>query len=62
MDEPTSAPSTGWEYASLMSEGPASRDQLNQLGSDGWELTSVVRADQPGGTVQQFLYVFKRRT
>lgn len=57
----TAASAAKWEYASLLSEGPAQRDQLDGLGSEGWELVSVVRADPPQGNARQFLYVFKRQ-
>ena len=45
-----------WEYASTLSDGPASKDTLNALGSEGWELVSVLQ----GGQTKQLLYVFKR--
>lgn len=45
-----------WEYASLMSEGPATKDTLNQLGDEGWELVSLIQGRDTG----QLLYVFKR--
>jgi len=47
---------TQWEYASLRNDGPASRETLNELGDDGWELVSVLQGKDTG----QFLYVFKR--
>ncbi len=47
---------TQWEYASLRNDGPASREALNELGNDGWELVSVLQGKDTG----QFLYVFKR--
>lgn len=49
-------PMTQWEYASLRNDGPASREALNELGNDGWELVSVLQGKDTG----QFLYVFKR--
>ncbi len=45
-----------WEYASLMSEGPASKDTLNELGDQGWELVSLIQGRDTGN----ILYVFKR--
>ena len=45
-----------WEYASIMSEGPATRDVLNDLGDQGWELISFLQGKDTG----QILYVFKR--
>ncbi|MEO9256702.1 MAG: hypothetical protein ABI305_14290 [Tepidiformaceae bacterium] len=45
-----------WEYASTLSDGPASKDTLNALGSEGWELVSVLQGTQ----TMQLLYVFKR--
>jgi hypothetical protein len=39
-----------------MNEGPASREQLNDLGNEGWELVSVVA----GQNSMKLLYVFKR--
>lgn len=45
-----------WEYSSLVNEGPATREQLNQMGDDGWELVSVVA----GQHSTRVLYVFKR--
>ncbi|MGK2966733.1 MAG: DUF4177 domain-containing protein [Tepidiformaceae bacterium] len=50
-----------WEYASLLNSGPATRDELNNLGSEGWELVSVVRADNAASNSPQLLYVFKRQ-
>jgi hypothetical protein len=47
---------TQWEYASLMNEGPAARDDLNAMGAEGWELVSVVA----GQHSTKILYVFKR--
>jgi hypothetical protein len=47
---------TQWEYASLMSDGPATRETLNKMGDDGWELTAM----QQGLQTMQLLYVFKR--
>lgn len=45
-----------WEYASTLSDGPASKDTLNTLGAEGWELVSVLQ----GAQTMQLLYVFKR--
>lgn len=45
-----------WEYASILNDGPASRDTLNELGEQGWELVSFVQGRDTG----QILYVFKR--
>ena len=47
---------TRWEYASILSEGPATRDTLNELGDQGWELVSFLQGKDSG----QILYVFKR--
>jgi len=47
---------TVWEYASILNDGPASRDTLNGLGGDGWELVTVLQGRDTG----QLLYVFKR--
>ena len=47
---------TQWEYASMLSEGPATRDTLNKMGDDGWELVAF----QQGLQTMQLLYVFKR--
>lgn len=39
-----------WEYKQLirdlMTEGLLTEDELDALGSDGWELASIVREDQ----------------
>ena len=45
-----------WEYASILSDGPARKDTLDALGADGWELVSVLQ----GAQTMQILYVFKR--
>lgn len=45
-----------WEYASILNDGPASRDTLNELGAEGWELVSIIQ----GAQTLQLLYVFKR--
>lgn len=45
-----------WEYASILNDGPASRDTLNELGGEGWELVSLIQGRDTG----QILYVFKR--
>ena len=45
-----------WEYASILTEGPASRDSLNELGEQGWELISFLQGRDSGS----ILYVFKR--
>lgn len=45
-----------WEYASILNDGPASRDTLNELGSQGWELVTVIQ----GAQTLQLLYIFKR--
>ena len=45
-----------WEYASTLTDGPATKDTLNALGADGWELVSVLQ----GAQTKQLLYVFKR--
>jgi len=45
-----------WEYASILNDGPASREKLNGLGADGWELVSLLQGRDTG----QILYVFKR--
>lgn len=47
---------TRWEYASILSDGPAAKPTLDNLGTDGWELVNVVQGQQ----TQQLLYVFKR--
>ena len=47
---------TLWEYASMLSDGPATRDTLNKMGDDGWELVAF----QQGLETKQLLYVFKR--
>ena len=47
---------TQWEYASIRSDGPATKPTLDELGSQGWELVSVLQGVQ----TQQLLYVFKR--
>ena len=47
-----------WEYASILNDGPATRDTLNGLGSDHWDLVSVLQ----GAETRQLLYVFKRPT
>lgn len=47
---------TQWEYASMLSDGPATRDTLNKMGDDGWELVAF----QQGLQTMQLLYVFKR--
>ena len=40
----------------MLSEGPATRDTLNKMGDDGWELVAF----QQGLQTMQLLYVFKR--
>ena len=47
-----------WEYSSILNEGPATRETLNGLGGDRWELVSVIQ----GAQTHQLLYVFKRPT
>jgi hypothetical protein len=47
---------TLWEYASIMSDGPARKETLDQLGGEGWELVSMLQGKETG----QLLYVFKR--
>ena len=47
---------TTWEYASILSEGPAKKETLDSLGAEGWELVSVLQ----GAQTMQLLYVFKR--
>jgi hypothetical protein len=47
---------TTWEYASILSDGPAKKETLDELGADGWELVSLLQGTQ----TQQLLYVFKR--
>ncbi len=47
---------TQWEYASILNDGPAARDTLNEQGAQGWELVSVVQGQGTG----KLLYVFKR--
>jgi hypothetical protein len=45
-----------WEYASLLNDGPATKETLNGMGAEGWELVSVLQ----GQATMQLLYVFKR--
>ena len=45
-----------WEYTSMLIDAPASKDMLNAMGDDGWELVTV----QQGRQTHQLLYVFKR--
>ena len=47
---------TKWEYSSTLTDGPATKDVLNALGAEGWELVSVIQ----GAQTLQILYVFKR--
>lgn len=47
---------TLWEYASILNDGPATKETLDGLGSQGWELVSVIQGQQ----TMQLLYVFKR--
>ncbi|MFN0095020.1 MAG: hypothetical protein ACKVVT_09630 [Dehalococcoidia bacterium] len=47
---------TKWEYASILNEGPASKQTLDELGNDGWELISILQGQGTG----KLLYVFKR--
>ncbi|MGE0702188.1 MAG: DUF4177 domain-containing protein [Hyphomicrobiaceae bacterium] len=47
---------TQWEYASILVDGPASKETLDNLGSEGWELVSILQGRQ----TNQILYVFKR--
>lgn len=47
---------TQWEYASILSDGPATKETLDGLGAEGWELVSLIQGRQTG----QMLYVFKR--
>ena len=47
-----------WEYSSILNDGPATRETLNDLGGDRWELVSVIQGSQ----TRQLLYVFKRPT
>jgi hypothetical protein len=45
-----------WEYASILSDGPARKETLDALGGEGWELVSVLQ----GAQTMQLLYVLKR--
>ena len=47
---------TLWEYASILNDGPASKETLNNMGGEGWELVTVLQ----GKETMQLLYVFKR--
>jgi hypothetical protein len=47
---------TLWEYASILVDAPASKEDLDKLGAQGWELVSVLQGRQ----TNQILYVFKR--
>ena len=47
-----------WEYASILNDGPVPKGTLDGLGSDRWELVSVLQ----GAETRQLLYVFKRPT
>ena len=47
-----------WEYASILNDGPATRETLDGLGGDRWELVSVLQ----GAETRQLLYVFRRPT
>ena len=46
---------TTWEYASILSDGPA-EEIVDGLGAEGWELVTVLQ----GAQTMQLLYVFKR--
>jgi hypothetical protein len=45
-----------WEYVSLVHDGPAPKESLDDLGREGWELVTVLQGQQ----TMQLLYVFKR--
>jgi hypothetical protein len=47
---------TKWEYASILNEGPATKETLDGLGAEGWELVSILQGQSSG----KLLYVFKR--
>jgi hypothetical protein len=49
---------TTWEYASILSDGPATKEVLDGLGTEGWELVTVIQGRQ----TNQLLYIFKRPT
>jgi hypothetical protein len=47
---------TTWEYASILNDGPATKETLDGLGAEGWELVSIIQ----GRETNKLLYVFKR--
>lgn len=47
---------TRWEYQSALHTVPATRDELNLIGDDGWELVSILQLAR----TNEILYVFKR--
>ena len=60
-----------WEYMTLLWDarrgflgGKIDRqglnDQLNQLGSEGWELVAVTDTSQEGGSTRNLLLILKR--
>ena len=60
-DDPVSA-TTSWRHLALTSEDqsdPKLAPQINQLGSDGWELVDVENFQSQGETVKT-VYYFKK--
>ena len=55
--EPVSAAPTTWEYVTVPLITHATKQILDQWGSDGWELVSVL----PGPTGEQHVAYLKRR-
>jgi hypothetical protein len=47
-----------WEYTVMTRD--MNQNLLNQLGGSGWELVSLVRANEAGAQVPQFTMVFKK--
>ena len=39
---------------------PATEEQLNIMGEDGWELTSIITFKESGNITDTYLYHFKR--
>ena len=40
---------------------PATEEQLNIMGNDGWELTGIITLQESSNITETYIYYFKRR-
>lgn len=40
---------------------PATEEDLNIMGNDGWELTGVIKIQESGRILETYIYYFKRQ-